>query len=373
MAAPGEGTAAVSFVGRDRELARAVGLLDEARAGRGRLLLCTSEAGIGKTRLAEETAAMAAARGAAVAWARSSDRDIAPPYGLWRLALQDMPGRHSGKPEPDLWSLAFGGTAGHDLGSGSELDRGQRFALFSAVHERLARAAEPDGLLLVLDDIQWADEPSLLLLLAHLVRQLRGVRMLILATCREPAPPGDRGGELIRMLPADANTERAALTGLPPVAVAALLASAGQAASPEQAQTVHAETGGNPFLVRELARMRAEHPGGAAPGTVPGTVLDVTSYRIAQLRPASRDVLRAAAVAGIGFSVGVVARMLGTAVLALLDPVDECQAAGFLVAGDRPGDYRFSHALALARRLPVRRRGHLRRRLIAPPKRSTRM
>ena len=119
--------------------------------------------------------------------------------------------------------------------------------------------------------------------------------------------------------------------------------------------------------------MRAEHPGGAAPGTVPGTVLDVTSYRIAQLRPASRDVLRAAAVAGIGFSVGVVARMLGTAVLALLDPVDECQAAGFLVAGDRPGDYRFSHALALARRLPVRRRGHLRRRLIAPPKRSTRM
>jgi predicted ATPase len=179
------------------------------------------------------------------------------------------------------------------------VDRGQRFALFSAVRERLAQAAEPDGLLLVLDDIQWADEPSLLLL-AHLLRQLRGVRMLILATCREPAPSGDRSGELIRMLQADASTERAALTGLPPVAVAALLASAGQAASPEQAQTVHVETGGNPFLVRELARMRAEQPG-AAPGTVPGTVLDVTSYRIAQLSPASRDVLRAAAVAGIGF------------------------------------------------------------------------
>ena len=111
-----------------------------------------------------------------------------------------------------------------------------------------------------LDDIQWADEPSLLLL-AHLLRQLRGVRMLILATCREPTPSGDRSGELIRMLQADANTERAALTGLPPVAVAALLASAGQAASPEQAQTVHVETGGNPFLVRELARMRAEQPG----------------------------------------------------------------------------------------------------------------
>jgi DNA-binding CsgD family transcriptional regulator/tetratricopeptide (TPR) repeat protein len=343
VAAPEEGTAAVSFVGRDRELARVTGLLDEARAGRGRLLLCTGEAGIGKTRLAEETAAVAAARGTAVAWARSSDRDIAPPYGLWRLALQDLPGRRSDKPGSDLWSLAFGETAGHDLGSGSELDRGQRFALFSAVRERLAQAAEPDGLLLVLDDIQWAGEPSLLLL-AHLVRQLRGVRMLILATCRDPAPPGDRGGELVRMLAADANTERAVLRGLPPVAVAALLALAGQAASLEQARAVHAETGGNPFLVRELAQMRAEQPG-AAPGMVPGTVLDVTSYRITQLKGASRDVLRAAAVAGSSFSVGVVAQMLGVAVLALLDPVDECQAAGFLVAGDRPGDYRFSHAL----------------------------
>jgi predicted ATPase len=91
------------------------------------------------------------------------------------------------------------------------------------------------------------------------------------------------------MLPADANTERAVLHELPPVAVAAL----------------------------------PDRPA----------------------RPASQDVLRAAAVIGTSFSVGVVAQMLGVAVLALLDPVDECQAASFLVAGDRPGDYRFSHAL----------------------------
>jgi predicted ATPase len=161
------------------------GLLDEARAGRGRLLLCTGEAGIGKTRLAEETAAVAAARGTAVAWARSSGRDIAPPYGPWRLARQDLPGRRPGKRGSDLWSLAFGEAAARALGSDPELARRQRFALVSAVHEGLARTAERSGLLLVLDDIQWAEEPSLLPL-AHLVRQLRSARMLIVATCRDP-------------------------------------------------------------------------------------------------------------------------------------------------------------------------------------------
>jgi hypothetical protein len=207
VAAPEEGTAAVSFVGRDRELARVVGLLDEARAGRGRLLLCTGEAGIGKTRLAGETAALVAAQGAAVAWARSSDRDIAPPYGLWRPA----------------------------------------------------QAAERSGLLLVLDDIQWADEPSLLL--AHLVRQLRGVRMLILATCREPTPPGDRSGELIRVLPADANTERAVLHELPPVAVAALPDRPARAGQPGRA----AGRGGDRHQLLGRGRRADARGGGARP------------------------------------------------------------------------------------------------------------
>ena len=347
MAGPEGGSAAAAFLGRDRELARVGRLLDEARTGHGRLVLCTGEAGIGKTRFAEEVAASAAARDTAIAWARSDDRDSSPPYGLWRLALQDLPGHRPGAPGAaaglDLWSLAFGGPEGRAPAGDSELDRGQRFALFSEVRERLARAAEPGGLLLVLDDVQWADEPSLLLL-AYLVRQLRGLRMLIVAACREPAPPGDRAGEQIRALSADANTERVALAGLPVGAVAALLESAGQAASRDQASAVHAETGGNPLLVRELVRMLAEQPD-AAPGSVPGTVLDATSHRLAQLGPRGQDVLRAAAVAGLSFSVGVVAQMLAAPVLSLLGPVEECQATGFLAAGDRPGDYRFSHAL----------------------------
>jgi AAA ATPase domain len=83
-------------------------VLDEARAGRGRLVLCTGEAGIGKTRLAEECAAAATARGVAVVWARSADRDSSPPYGLGRLVLQDPPVRRGCIAPPPMCREDYG-------------------------------------------------------------------------------------------------------------------------------------------------------------------------------------------------------------------------------------------------------------------------
>ena len=342
-----------ALVGRDGELARVTGLLDDALAGRGRLVLCTGEAGIGKTRLAEELAAVAAARDVPVAWARAADPGSSPPYGLWRLVL-DEPAVGSGA---DLWSRVFG-TA--DLGADSGI--AERFALFADVRRRLAQAAEPDGLLLVLDDLQGADEASGTLL-AELVRQLRGIRILAFATYRDSVPEG-----LLPRLSAEANTERVDLHGLPAEAVGDLLLAAGLDASPEQARRVHAETGGNPFLVRELAQTLTGPSGPSGPLgplgpsepselsvlSVPGRVLEATAYRLTQLSDEARTVLQAAAVAGNIFSVGVVARMLDRSVLSLLGPLEEGTVAGFLVAGDRRGDQRFSHALvssAVAARL----------------------
>ncbi len=325
---PVVGTTTGSFVGRDRELARVVDMLDEAGAGRGRLVLLIGEAGIGKTRLAEEVAAIARARGISVTWARSTDRDSSPPYGLWRLAQ------------------LFDGPAHEALSSGLESDQEQRFVLFNEVRKRLTHAAEPAGLLLVLDDVQWADEPSLALL-RHVVQQLRGTRALIVATCRDSSRSDDPNGEKIRALASDTNAERLELRGLDPGAVRKLLAAAGLDGSQEQADAMHAETDGNPFLLREVTRLLVEHPdASSAPvGAVPGVVLDVTTRRIGQMTDGSQGVLRAAAVAGNSFSIGVVAQMLEAPTLSLLESVEECQAAGFLVAGDRPGDYRFSHAL----------------------------
>jgi hypothetical protein len=345
-------TEAAGFAGRDRELARVARRLEEARGGRGGLVLCTGEAGIGKTRLAEETTALAADRGMAVIWARASDPDTAPPYGLWRLARRERQASSDEVPAqvPELWPATVGPAAeqaGARPGteqagaSGPDADRERRFALFTDVQGRLAGIAGEPGLLVVLDDIQWADEPSLLLL-RHLGRQLRGLRVLILATGREPGPLGDGRPGTIEALAADAETERVELRGLDRAAISELLIAAGLDAG--QAGFLYAETGGNPFLIRELIRLWRDSPG-ARPGAVPGSVLQSTAYRIGRLAPGTQEVLRAAAVLGTSFSAGVVAQMLGTPVLSLLGPAAEATAAGFLLEPDQPGDFRFAHAL----------------------------
>jgi predicted ATPase len=180
---------------------------------------------------------------------------------------------------------------------------------------------------------------------------------LVLATYRESAAPGDTNAGLLPRLSADANTERVDLRGLPASAVGDLLLAARLPASAEAVGAVHSETGGNPFLVRELARMLAEQRRGEQDGeggSVPGRVAEATAHRLARLSDPARVLVQTAAVAGNSFSAGVVAAILDVPVLALLGPLDECRAAGFLVAGDRPGDHRFSHALvrsAVAARL----------------------
>jgi len=331
------------MVGRDRELARVTRLLDHAVTGRGHLVLCTGEAGIGKTRLAEEAAALAAARGVPVVWARVADRGSSPPYGLWRMVLDDSAVRTAGDEasEADRWSAVFGDGERSAVAEGADAGSARRFALFAEVRRRLAGAARPSGLVLVLDDLQWADEASAALL-TDVVQQLRGTSILVFATYRDSVASGEVSSGLLDQLSADANTERVDLRGLPAAAVGDMLRAAGLAASADQAGEVHSETGGNPFLVKELALTLLEQSGA---GSVPGRVVEATAYRLAQLSGPARDMLYAAAVAGNSFSVGVVARMLHIPVLTLLGPLDECRTAGFLVAGDRPGDHRFSHAL----------------------------
>ena len=319
------------FVGRARELVRAESWLLDALAGHGRLVVCTGEAGIGKTRLAEEIAVAAVDHGAVVVWARSTDPGSSPPYGLWRLVVDELVSR-----SPETWSELRGVLERPTSSDGLESGSSQRFALFAMLRTALRRFADRTGLVLVLDDLQWADEASMVLL-ADVARQLRGTRILIFATVRAAVDSEDE----LTIVAADSDVQRVNLTGLPRDAVSELLT--GLSATRDRVEWILERTGGNPFLVRELAQLLAET--GSATTSVPGRVMDATMYRVGQLSDPAQTLLRAAAIAGNGFSIGVVAKMLGRPLLALLDVLDECRGAGFLVSGDRRGDYRFSHAL----------------------------
>ena len=269
-----------------------------------------------------------------MAWARAADRGSSPPYGLWRLVLAEpavLRSRGAGS-AADLWPAVFGAA---DLGAESSV--AQRFALFAEVRGRLARAAEPGGLVLVLDDLQWADEASAVLLV-EVVRQLRGTRILVFATYRDPTGTGSCRGCRRRPTPSGWTC-----TACPP-------RRSGTCCSPpgwRRRRTKLAGCTPRPAATRSWSGSWPRRwPSAAVPGpAVPGRVLEATAYRLTQLSDAAREVLQAAAVAGNSFSAGVVAKMLDRPVLSLLGPLAECAAAGFLVAGDRPGDQRFSHAL----------------------------
>ena len=157
-AAPGR-HAATPVVGREDELAVFDAGLDDALAGRGRLFVVVGPPGAGKTHLADEVASRAKGRGAAVRWGRGWDGGDAPPYWPWRQAIRELP----------------------------DHDGAERFQYFATVAELLRAEAAKQPLMLVLDDLQAADEDSLLLL-EFVASEVAVMPMLILAVARDGAP-----------------------------------------------------------------------------------------------------------------------------------------------------------------------------------------
>src|SRR5262245_59356021 len=158
---------ATPVLGREAEIAVFEAGLDDALAGRGRLFVVVGPPGAGKTRLADELASRAKARGAAVRWGRGWDGGDAPPYWPWRQAIRNLPAP----------------------------DGGERFEFFSRVTELLRAEAAAQPILLVLDDLQAADEGSLLLL-EFVASEVAEMPMLILGVARDGAPRLDELGRV---------------------------------------------------------------------------------------------------------------------------------------------------------------------------------
>lgn len=341
-----------AFVGRTRELRELAAVAEPPRAGRDRLVLITGEAGIGKTRLAEELARRTAARGARVVWSRCWEAGGAPAYRPWSEILRRLASGDGAAPGP-TWSAGLGAALASPSPGAAAPDpvrpdaEAVRFATFDAA-ARLLRHAAATPLLIVLEDLHAADLPSLRLL-EFVVRELDDVPLLVVGTYR-PAAADQRPAVALALARLAHAALRVPLAGLAAEEVAALLAAGGDAAPAELVAAVHDATAGNPLFVVETARaLRLAHPGGlrAVPREhlfVAGGVREAVRARLALLAPQSRALLELAAVFGDQTDLAALQLAGEVAPAVLLDTARAGAAAGVLAGGD-PTRLVFRHAL----------------------------
>src|SRR5438552_2564520 len=263
MPPPHQRTEAV-FVGRHDELVELRAGLEDAVTGRGRFFLVVGEAGIGKTRLVEELAREAAARGHLVLWGRCWESEGAPPYWPWiqviraylRTARSEGPPRVAGGAGAPYLAQLVPELGGLDSPAPSAPPQSEhaRFYLFDAVATFLGSRPDRTPLVLVFDDLQWADTPSLLLL-QFLVHELRDTAMLVVATYREmEARQSPHVADILGALARDGR--HLPLRGFGDEEVALFIeGKTGRSASAALVRAVHHETEGNPFFVDEIVHL----------------------------------------------------------------------------------------------------------------------
>jgi DNA-binding SARP family transcriptional activator len=322
----GDGAPGWPMVGRDAELAGALSALEDARSGRVSFVAVTGEPGIGKSRLCAELAAAARHRGFVVAAGRCSQDDGAPPLWPWSQVFADL-----GVPLPVE-------PAGDDPGA--------RFRTWHRIVERLVEAGAERPVLVVLDDLHWADASSLRVL-RLLAETATDGRLAVTVTWRpDPAPTGALA-EAAEAL-ARRHGIRLPLAGLDAQAVAAIVGAVARSRlDTDQAEGLRRRTDGNPFFLVEFARLAADGSVGddvVGVGQAPPAVQDVLRRRLAGMPADSRAVLSAAAVVGRDFDVAVTAVVSGLDEDTVLDALEPARAGGLVRDAGADG-FRFAHAL----------------------------
>lgn len=345
-----------SLAGRDDELAALKGLVDRTIAGGGgapAFAALTGDPGIGKSRLTIEAATYAAEQGMSIAWGRCSQDDGAPALWPWATVLERL---------------------GSELPSGgSSDDSGAAFRAWEAVVERVLAAATENPLMLVIDDLHWADTSSLRvlrLLTEAAVADGPGPRLLVVTTWREHPPPTGALAEVAEAL-ARKHALRLQLRGISAEATAEIFGQIAEG-EPTEAETeaLRRRTEGNPFFLVEYARLardRGDLGALLAEAQPPAAVHEVLSRRLATLDQATRDVLQSASVIGRIFELGTLAATANTDEDAALDALDPALAAG-LVDEDGVDRFRFTHALVrdtVLSGLPASRRARVHARAAA--------
>ncbi|MGY1813900.1 BTAD domain-containing putative transcriptional regulator [Blastococcus sp. SYSU D00820] len=324
------------LVGRDTELAALREAAARAAAGHGAVAVVTGEAGSGKSALVEGLAAELAGAGWRTVLARCPETAGAPAGWPWAEALGRL-ARSAPPPEPERLAPLLdedAATTGGDAAAG-------RFRLHRAVGDWLGGLARRAPLLVVLDDLHRADGETAGLLLDVVAALAGAPALVVVATRPEPLPRLD---EVLAAL-ARRSPTRLALTGLDDDAVGRLVDEVVPTPVDAAVRAAIAErTGGNPFLVRELARLVST---GADVRAVPGGVRDVVRSRLAALPAQTASLLRVAAVMGRDVDVEVLltaAQVQRGDDEAVVDALESALVSGLLVEPG-PGRLRFVHAL----------------------------
>ena len=352
------------FVGREREMAELRTGLEDARAGHGRLFFLTGEPGIGKTRVADELASYAAKNRAKVAWGRCWEGGGAPAYWPWvqvlraclskinREQLDELAGPGARDiaqivPEVKQWLQPA-----ENLSVLPALGAEQaRFRLFESVSTLLRNYARTEPLMLVLDDLHDADQPSLLML-QFVARELMTARILIVGTYREVEVR--RSPALAQVLGAVLREGRQIqLSGLAEDEIARLVrANAGLAPSERLVATLRQATAGNPLFVEGVVRLIVAEgktevltrPYTASLG-LPDGVREAIRRRLESLSEDARSTLVTAATIGNEFDLATLEQVSGLPAERLVDLVSEAVAATIVVSINARGRFRFAHAL----------------------------
>lgn len=350
-------SAGSELVGRSREMDLLTSALDEAASGKGRLVMLAGEAGMGKTRLADEITWLAGEHGALIAWGRCWEDGGAPAYWPWMQVIRSLIDGTA----TDQWLETTGrntpfiarivpevGKITDDTAPVIATQDEDRFALFDAVATVFRSVSKDRPLVVVLDDLHAADEASLRLL-RFIARGLRAARALVVGTFIEHASGGTPGAkELMSSICREGDVLR--LRGLEDDAIARLCEKTmGAPPSGPALAAITEATGGNPYFVGEAVRLEATEGGLHRPDLslgfkVPKGAKEVMRRKLAPLSDDVLNVLSAAAVVGRGFDVPTLTAVVGINPGALADLLAEAIAAGVLNEIGL-GRYGFTHVL----------------------------
>ena len=379
-----------AIVGRETEQAELLRLLDQAIRGRGAVVLLSGEPGVGKTRLAEEQMAEARRRGMTALIGRCYEAEGAPPYipfvEMLEEAVRTFP--------PEALQEALGDSAPEvaklmpelrrtfpDIPPPPELppEQGRRY-LYNGVRDFIARSGRAQPLLLVLEDLHCADEPTLLLL-QHIAQRLAEIPVLIIGTFRDvELDIGHPFAKALEDFVRQRLAQRIALGRLPEAAVGTMLRTlSGQEPPAALVHFVFSQTEGNPFFVEEVFRHLAEEGRlfddqgcwrtdlEASGLTVPESVRLVIERRLDRVNEETRRVLTAGAVVGRAFSFELLEAITSVDPERLLDAIDEAERVRLIMSTSDGPEARFTFAHELIRQTLVsglslarRQRMHLR-------------